>query len=87
MIPVTAHPQFVHQFKTTVWSGCLAAIFVAFPTSLQAGSVTSESIWSQDNALQRALQRVPSDRTITRQKCKTIQVRNSDRYRCTITYD
>lgn len=54
---------------------------------VNAGSVTSESIWDENNALQRAQNQVPSGRTITSEHCTEIEVRESSRYRCTVTYE
>lgn len=54
---------------------------------VNAGSVTSESIWDENNALQRAQNQVPSGRTITGEHCTEIEVRESSRYRCTVTYE
>ena len=67
--------------------GVITGFIGIVPTAVQAGNVTAESIWSQDNALEKAEQQVPPNRTITSQQCRTIQVRNSDRYRCTVTFD
>ena len=71
----------------TIATGVITGFVGMVPASVQAGNVTAESIWSQDNALQKAEQQVPPNRTITGQQCTTIQVRNSDRYRCTVTFD
>ena len=54
---------------------------------VQAGNVTSESIWDENNALQRAESQVPTGRTITGEHCTEIEVRESSRYRCTVTYE
>ena len=54
---------------------------------VQAGSVTSESIWDENNALQRAQSQVPSGHKITSEHCTEIEVRESSRYRCTVTYE
>ena len=71
----------------TIAAGVVTGFVGMVPAAVQAGNVTAESIWSQDNALQKAEQQVPPNRTITGRECRTIQVRNSDRYRCTVTFD
>ena len=87
MLAVTPNNRLWQRRSPRLLGCCLAVTFSVIPSSVQAGSVTSESIWNEENALQNAKQQVPSERTITRQKCRTIQVRDSDRYRCTITYE
>ncbi len=57
------------------------------PLPVMAGSVTAESIWDENNALERAQEQVPKGRTITGQHCKEFQVRESYRYRCTVTFN
>ncbi|WP_115015469.1 hypothetical protein [Synechococcus sp. UW140] len=57
------------------------------PLPVMAGSVTAESIWDQNNALERAQNQVPKGRTITGQHCTELQVRESYRYRCTVTFN
>ena len=53
----------------------------------QAGSVTSESIWSQSNAVQRAQSQMPAGATVTRTSCTDVNVRTgNDRYICTVFY-
>ena len=54
---------------------------------VEAGSVTSESIWDENNALQKAQNQVPTGRTITHEHCTEIEVLETSRYRCTVTYD
>ena len=87
MFAVTPNNRLWQRRSPRFFGCCLAVTFSVIPSSVQAGSVTSESIWNEENALQNAKQQVPSERTITGQKCRTIQVRDSDRYRCTITYE
>ena len=87
MLAVTPNNRLWQRRSPRLFGCCLAVTFSVIPSSVQAGSVTSESIWNEENALQNAKQQVPSERTITGQKCRTIQVRDSDRYRCTITYE
>lgn len=53
-----------------------------------AGSVTEQSIWSKQNALERAGAQVPKGATITNSQCQTVEVGiDNERYICTITYD
>ena len=87
MFAVKANHRLWQLRSASLFGCCLAITFSVIPSAVQAGSVTSESIWNRENALQKAKQQVPSERTITGQKCRTIQVRDSDRYRCTITYE
>lgn len=62
------------------------ALLLAAALPVQAGSITAESVWSEDDATQRAKVQVPKNSTVTDTHCETIQVRNSDRYRCTVFF-
>ena len=64
----------------------LLALLLGAALPVQAGSITAESVWSEDDATQRAEVQVPKNSTITNTQCQTIQVRNSDRYRCTVFF-
>jgi hypothetical protein len=64
----------------------LLALLLAAALPVQAGSITAESVWSEDDATQRAEVQVPKNSTVTDTQCETIQVRNSDRYRCTVFF-
>lgn len=64
----------------------LLALLLAAALPVQAGSITAESVWSEDDATQRAEVQVPKNSTITDTQCVTIQVTNSDRYRCTVFF-
>ncbi|QBE68939.1 hypothetical protein SynWH8101_1353 [Synechococcus sp. WH 8101] len=64
----------------------LLALLLGAALPVQAGSITAESVWSEDDATQRAEVQVPKNSTITDTQCETIQVRNSDRYRCTVFF-
>jgi len=64
----------------------LLALLLAAALPVQAGSITAESVWSEDDATQRAEVQVPKNSTITDTQCETIQVRNSDRYRSTVFF-
>lgn len=66
--------------------GCLLlALGTAAPG--RAGSVTAESVWDRDNALQRARQQLPGGAVVRRERCQIVQVgRGNDRYRCTIEF-
>ncbi len=64
----------------------LLALLFAAALPVQAGSITAESVWSEDDATQRAEVQVPKNSTVTDTQCETIQVRNSDRYRCTVFF-
>ncbi|EAU74010.1 hypothetical protein [Synechococcus sp. RS9916] len=65
----------------------VSGAIVLSPVQAQAGSVTSESIWDENNALQRAQSQVPTGHRITSERCTEIEVRESSRYRCTVTYE
>ena len=64
----------------------LLALLLAAALPVQAGSITAESVWSEDDATQRAEVQVPKNSTVIDTQCETIQVRNSDRYRCTVFF-
>lgn len=65
----------------------LLLVFGAFaPMAVQAGSVSAGSIWNQANAAQRARSQVPKGAQVTDTRCVTVQVRNDNHYRCTVTY-
>ncbi len=64
----------------------LLTLLLAAALPVQAGSITAESVWSEDDATQRAEVQVPKNSTVTDTQCETIQVRNSDRYRCTVFF-
>lgn len=64
----------------------LLALLLAAALPVQAGSITAESVWSEDDATQRAEVQVPKNSIVTDTQCETIQVRNSDRYRCTVFF-
>ena len=73
------------------WRGLLAAallIPLLAPWAARAGSITDESIWDQNDATQRALQRLPRGATVTGTRCQEFGVGGMDnpRYRCTVNY-
>jgi hypothetical protein len=67
--------------------GCFAFLpfFLAGPA--WAGSVTAESVMDQQNAQQRALEKVPRGATVTRTECQEVSVTGNYRYRCSVWYD
>jgi hypothetical protein len=66
--------------------GGLLLVLSAVPPG-RAGSVTAESVWDRDNALQRARQQMPGGAVVRRERCQIVQVgRGNDRYRCTIEF-
>ena len=67
-------------------AGVLLLLLLA-PSALVAGSITAESVWDAQDATERAQQQVPQGNTVTDTQCTTIQVRESDRYRCTVFYN
>ena len=65
----------------------IAALWGLMP-SAQAGSATADSIWDRSNALQRALQAMPADATVTKQNCQTLEIGlDNIRYRCTVWWN
>lgn len=66
----------------------LAAVPLLFTTaSARAGSITAESIWDQQNALQRARSQLPAGATVTGSHCTVVNVRTGNyRYICTVDY-
>ncbi|MCT0226244.1 hypothetical protein [Synechococcus sp. CS-1328] len=57
------------------------------PSPAQAGSATAESVWNKANALQRAMQQMPSGATLTGQRCQEFGVGfDNTRYRCSVQY-
>jgi hypothetical protein len=66
----------------------LAALLLAAPMRVRAGSVTADSIIDQESARQAALEQVPRGATVTGSRCQEIGVGGMDnpRYRCTVDY-
>lgn len=56
------------------------------PVPALAGSITMESIRDQDHALLRAKNKVPAGYAVSRSKCSAVQVKDNERYRCTVYY-
>jgi hypothetical protein len=52
-----------------------------------AGSTTAESIWSLQNALERAIAEVPADKIIKGHRCIDFEVSGTTRYRCTVFWE
>jgi hypothetical protein len=52
-----------------------------------AGSTTAESIWSLQNALDRAIAEVPADKKVTGHRCVDFEVSGTTRYRCTVFWE
>jgi hypothetical protein len=69
-----------------LWGGLLLATAAFSAQPALAGSATADSVWSQQNALQRASQSVPAGIVITQTRCQQFQVRGDFRYRCTVTW-
>ncbi|MFY8148051.1 MAG: hypothetical protein ACOVNL_02400 [Prochlorococcaceae cyanobacterium] len=64
----------------------LAALLLQAPPA-RAGSETAESVWNEQNALERAQQQVPAGATITGHRCESFGVGfDNTRYRCTVNY-
>jgi len=75
-------------FNRTLLEGLAVAMLLAaaLPMPIQAGSITAESVWDEADATQRAEEQVPQGSTVTDTKCRVIQVKESDRYRCTVFF-
>ena len=64
-----------------------AGLLLASQAPALAGSVTAESIWDRDNAIQRATSQIPRGATVTGNSCQEVDLRGgSTRYICTVTY-
>ena len=63
----------------------LVALLSAAPA--MAGSATAQSNWNMGHALGEAKRSVPKGATITGTNCNEFQVRNDDRWSCTVTWD
>ncbi len=57
------------------------------PTAVLAGDAVGESIWDQQNAIERAMQSVPKGAQVTNTSCDTVEVGTGNyRYICHVTY-
>ncbi len=56
------------------------------PLAARADSVTLESVFSQQEARQLAIGKVPAGGVVTKVTCLDIDVHGQDRYRCTVEY-
>jgi len=73
------------QLISPLGAAFLVSLLVA-PLSW-AGSITAESGWDKNNAIQRARQQIPADAKIAGEKCTTIEVGLSNtRYRCSVNF-
>ena len=64
-----------------------ATAALALAPAAQAGSITAESIWDQQNAIERAQQQLPANATVTNSRCTVVNVRTGNyRYICTLEY-
>jgi hypothetical protein len=64
-----------------------SALLLGLSPAAQAGSITTESIWDQKNAIERAQQQLPANATVTSTKCTVVNVRTGNyRYICTLEY-
>ena len=62
----------------------LLALFAAMQAWAAVGHATAESVWSEANALARAVAQVPEGAVVTGHRCSTFQVGGKDRFRCTV---
>jgi len=56
------------------------------PVPALAGSITIESVRDADHALLLAKGKVPKGFAVSRSKCSAVQVKDNERYRCTVYY-
>jgi hypothetical protein len=72
----------------TLWLAAFPfAAILGFALAGRADSITAESIWDQNNAIQRAQQQVPANATVTSTRCTVVNVRTGNyRYICTLDY-
>jgi len=63
----------------------ISLLLLSLPAS--AGEAVGESIWDQQNAIDRAMQSVPSGATVNTTNCQSVEVGTGNyRYICTLTY-
>lgn len=81
-----AHPCL--RRRSTPWLALPALLLsLVGAAAAQGGSVTDESIWDRNNAIQRAQAQLPPGATVTRSSCTVVNVRDgNDRYICTLYY-
>lgn len=75
-----------------LWVPLALPLFGLAPLPVRAESRTAESIWSQSDAQQRAIQQIPlADRdNITQTRCQEVGVGSMGslpRFRCTVWFD
>lgn len=56
------------------------------PVPALAGSITMESVRDEGHALLLAKGKIPAGFAASRSKCSVVQVKENDRYRCTVYY-
>ena len=56
------------------------------PVPALAGSITMESVRDEGHALLLAKGKIPAGFAVSRSKCSVVQVKENDRYRCTVYY-
>lgn len=60
---------------------------LAFPLGAQAGTAVGESIWDQQNAIDRATATIPAGAQVTATNCESVEVGTGNyHYICRITY-
>lgn len=70
-----------------LWPLPVTLVLLAVGAPVRAGSITAESVWSRDNALQRATEQVPAGATVTGSSCQEVNVRMGNyRYICTVEF-
>lgn len=63
------------------------ALILGLASVAQAGSITSESIWDKNSAIQRAQAQLPANATVTNTRCTVVNVTIGNyRYICTLEY-
>lgn len=73
-------------YRLSLMGICSLGVLGGFSGAALAGSVTAESIWSQQNAEERARSQMPAGSVLLNRSCETLEVRNDLRYRCTLDY-
>jgi hypothetical protein len=64
-----------------------AALVLAVAPQAQAGSITAESMWDKQNAIERAQEQLPANATVTNTHCTVVNVTTGNyRYICTVDY-
>lgn len=83
-----SHPPAPHQpssRRLLLGLPLVSGLLLAFCGESRAESITAESIWDKNNAIERAQQQLPANATVTGTNCTVVRVRDW-RYICTVSY-